>query len=128
MGAYSLLQRRVGQIKAEEMILSGRIYTAEEMHALGLVDEVVDEGQGEVAVREYIARNMKRHSTLHAIQDVRRRVGGMTLQELLDVTDRWVEEGLRLDDGNLKRMEKLRSAQLRRMASAASAVATPLET
>ena len=120
MGAYSLLQRRVGQIKAEEMILSGRIYTAEEMHALGLVDMVVDDGKGEDAVRDYIARNMKRHSTIQAIHDVRRRAGGITLQELLDVTDRWVEEGMHLDEGNLRRMERLRSAQMRRMGAPAA--------
>ena len=37
MGAYSLVARRVGAAFAEEMMLSGRIYTAEEMKDVGLV-------------------------------------------------------------------------------------------
>src|SRR6476469_1692885 len=36
MGAYSLVARRVGAAFAEEMMLSGRIYTAEEMKDVGL--------------------------------------------------------------------------------------------
>jgi enoyl-CoA hydratase/carnithine racemase len=37
MGAYSLVARRVGAAFAEEMMLGGRIYTAEEMKDVGLV-------------------------------------------------------------------------------------------
>jgi DSF synthase len=111
MGAYSLLSRRVGAVKAEEMIHSGRIYSADELLALGLVDQVAEDGQGEEAVRAYIARNRKRHETMLALNDVRRRVGGLTLAELIDVTDRWVDLAMTLDEGSLRRMERLRSAQ-----------------
>src|SRR5690348_4331991 len=34
MGAYSFLSRRIGRVQAEKMILSGRIYTAEELHGM----------------------------------------------------------------------------------------------
>jgi DSF synthase len=114
MGAYSLLSRRVGAVKAEEMITSGRIYSAEELHALGLVDVLAEDGEGPQAVRRWISQNQKRHSVLTALHDVRRRVGGLTLQELYDITDRWVDEAMRLDEGGLRRMERLRSAQGRR--------------
>jgi DSF synthase len=119
MGAYSLLSRRIGPVKAEEMIMSGRIYSADELHALGLIDEVVPDGTGEEAVRGYIARNTRRHSTIQAVHDVRRRVGGLTQQELIDVTDRWVDEAMRLDDSSLRRMERLRGAQGRRATAVA---------
>jgi DSF synthase len=114
MGAYSLLSRRIGGAKAMEMILSGRIYTAEEMHALGIVDVLAEDGEGAAAVGDYMRRNARKVSTLCALQDVRRRVDGLTLQELLDVTDRWVEQAMGLDDASLRRMEKLRAAQGRR--------------
>ena len=116
MGAYSLLSRRIGQIEAERMILSGKIYTAEEMFGMGLVDVLAEDGEGEKAVQDYIARNLKRHGTIQALHDVRRRVGGLDLQELLDVTERWVDEAMNMDDGSLKRMERIRSAQARRVA------------
>jgi DSF synthase len=117
MGAYSLLSRRIGQIEAERMILSGKIYTAEEMFDMGLVDILAEDGEGEKTVQDYIASNLKRHGTLKALHDVRRRVGGLDLQELLDVTERWVDEAMNMDESSLKRMERLRSAQARRVAS-----------
>ncbi len=116
MGAYSLLSRRIGQIEAERMILSGKIYTAEEMFDMGLVDVLAEDGEGEKAVQDYIARNLKRHSTIQALHDVRRRVGGLDLQELLDVTERWVDEAMNMDESSLKRMERLRAAQAKRVA------------
>jgi enoyl-CoA hydratase/carnithine racemase len=39
MGAYQLLTRRLTAAKAEELILSGRTYSAEELHQMGLVGE-----------------------------------------------------------------------------------------
>ncbi|MGL4437799.1 MAG: crotonase/enoyl-CoA hydratase family protein [Bosea sp. (in: a-proteobacteria)] len=124
MGAYSLLSRRVGQIKAEQMILSGKIYTAEEMFEIGLVDVLAEDGEGEKAVQDYIARNMKRQSTIQALHDVRRRIGGLDMQELLDVTERWVDEAMKMDDGSLRRMERLRVAQARRMDNATTAISS----
>ncbi len=116
MGAYSFLSRRVGAVKAEEMILGGRIYSAEQLHDMGLVDVLAEDGEGEQAVRTWMAQNRKRHSVLTAVHDVRRRVSGLTLKELMDVTDRWVDEAMRLDDGSLRRMERLKAAQSRRTA------------
>jgi DSF synthase len=115
MGAYSLLSRRIGAVKAEEMILSGRIYTAEELHAFGLIDVLCEDGEGETAVRQWIAQNRKRHSVLTAIHDVRRTVANLTINELYAVTERWVEQALSLDEQSLRRMERLKSAQNRRL-------------
>src|SRR5690606_14589060 len=36
MGAYSLLSRRVGPKRAEEMMLNGVMYSTEELHAMGI--------------------------------------------------------------------------------------------
>jgi DSF synthase len=46
MGAYSLVARRVGAAFAEEMMLGGRIYTAEVMKDVGLVHILAEPGQG----------------------------------------------------------------------------------
>ncbi len=56
MGAYSLVSRRVGAAFAEEMMLTGRIYSAEEMQDVGLVHLVVDPGQGIEAARDYMQK------------------------------------------------------------------------
>jgi DSF synthase len=111
MGAYTFLSRRVGMLKAEQIIMSGRVYTAEEMHALGVVDMLVDEGEGERAVREHIARNRSRHLAQSAIYKVRRRVNPVSLDELRDVTDIWVDTALHLSEQDLNKMCRIAAAQ-----------------
>ena len=111
MGAYTFLSRRMGMLKAEQIIMSGRIYTAEEMHALGVVDMLVEEGEGERAVREHIARNRSRHLAQSAIYKVRRRVNPVSFDELRDVTDLWVDTALRLSEHDLNKMCRIAAAQ-----------------
>jgi DSF synthase len=116
MGAYSLLCRRLDGVRAQQMILSGRLYETEELEELGLVDLVVDKGAGAAAVREYLERNRRRHGTLLALSRVRQRCQPITYEELIDVTDVWVETALGLDEADLRRMEHLVRAQERRHA------------
>ena len=58
MGAYSLLARRIGARAAEELILSGRVLSARQLHEMGVVDVVAPNGQGESTVRAWIASAM----------------------------------------------------------------------
>lgn len=111
MGAYSFLSRRIGPVRAEEMIMSGRIYTAAELHALGLVQVLAEDGAGEIAVRDYIARNRNRHNAQSAVYQARRLVNPVTLGELRDVTDLWVDAALRLSEQDLRKMGRLAAAQ-----------------
>src|SRR2546421_680003 len=59
MGAYSFLSRRIGMRAAEELILSGRILPAAKLREMGVVDVVCKDGEGQTAVREWIAHNSK---------------------------------------------------------------------
>ena len=73
MGAYSLLCRRLDGGKAKEMILSGKLYSAEELYDLGVIDALAEPGEGRAAARRYIEQNQRRYRTLLALGDVRRR-------------------------------------------------------
>jgi DSF synthase len=126
MGAYSLLCRRLDGVRAQNLILSGRLYEAEELEELGLVDLVVDRGDGPAAVREYLERNRRRHGTLLALSRIRQRCQPVTYEELIDVTDVWVETALGLDEADLRRMEHLVRAQLRRYARTQRSRSEPL--
>lgn len=125
MGAHSYLTRRIGAARAEEIIMSGKVHTAEELHAMGLVDVLAEDGDGERTVREWIQRNAARHNAHSAIFKARRRVSPVTLEELRDVTDIWVDAALRLTEQDLRRMSHLAAAQDRsqRRREAAPAVA-----
>jgi DSF synthase len=111
MGAYSFLARRIGVAKTEEMIHSGNIYSAEDLYKLGVVDVLADQDTGVEAVKRYIAKNRLRHSAHSAMYEVRRRVNPVTLEELHDVVDIWVEAALRLSEQDLRKMSRIASAQ-----------------
>jgi DSF synthase len=111
MGAYSFLSRRVGPMKAEELILSGKVYTAEEMHALGLVDVLAEDGRGREAVRRHIAANRGKRNAHSALFKVRRRVDPVSLSELHDVVEIWVDTALALSEQDLKKMLRIAAAQ-----------------
>jgi DSF synthase len=126
MGAYSLLCRRLDGCRAQQLILSGRLYEAEELERMGLVDLVVEPGQGEAAVREYLARNERRHAVLRALSEVRRRCQPVSYDELIEVTELWVTTALGLDEADLRRMERLAAAQQRRRERAQETAEPPL--
>lgn len=113
MGAYSFLSRKIGAAQTEKMMTSGRIYAAEEFFEMGIVDVLAPAGEGEAAVRGWIGDNSRRHAVLHAVHRVRQRVNPLTLAEMRDVTDIWVETAMALEESNLRRMERLLNAQQR---------------
>ncbi len=117
MGAYSFLSRRMDRARAEAMILSGRIYTAEELHEMGVVDVLAEDGQGPEAVQDYIARHNRKFNAHRATYQARRRVNPVTLDELRDVVDIWAEAALNLTEADLRKMDRLRAAQDRRLAA-----------
>jgi DSF synthase len=116
MGAYSFLSRRLDAMRAEQLIRSGRIHSGEELHAMGLVDVLAEDGHGHEAVRGYIERHGRKHTAHQAIYRARRRVNPITLDELRDVVDIWVDAAMTLEEPDLRKMERLRAAQDRRFA------------
>jgi DSF synthase len=111
MGAYSFLERRIGQRAAEEVISGGRIYSAEEMLKLGVIDEVADTGAGEPAVEALVKRRQRSRNGLAALAATRRRVHRIEFSELLDVVQIWCDAALRLNPRDLKLMQRLVSRQ-----------------
>ncbi|MGF1641154.1 MAG: crotonase/enoyl-CoA hydratase family protein [Rhodospirillales bacterium] len=116
MGAYSFLSRRLDAARAERMILSGRIYSAEELYELGLVERIAEDGQGRDAVYDFIRERQRSRSAWQAVVGARRIVNPITRQELIDVTNLWVETAMTLSSADLRRMKHLATAQDRRLA------------
>jgi DSF synthase len=115
MGACSLLARRIGMRAAEELILSGKIMTAAELHKMGVVDVLATDGQGETAVRNWIAKNEKRRNGLQAVLRARQFIHPVTRQELDGIVGLWVDAALRLGERDVKMMQRLVRAQIRRV-------------
>ena len=114
MGAYSLISRRIGPAQAERMIFSGKVYSAEELYELGLVDMIVEDGTGQTAVMDYVSRNVRRHNANIAVYRARQRINPLSYEELYEITVDWVDAALTLTDSDLRRMERLAGAQDKR--------------
>jgi len=122
MGAYNLLCRRVTPHQAEQMILSGRLYSAQELKDLGIVDVVAEDGAGPDEVARFIHRHRRQRNGYLALQRVRQRAHRISYQELIDITDIWVDAALALTPRDMKVIERLVRAQNRVTAPAADAV------
>ena len=113
MGAHSLLSRKIGLAKAEEMMLFGRLYSAEEMYDMGLVHVLAEPGCGEEAVRAYINKNRRRQAGHRGIYHASSLADAITLEELNAIVEVWADTALCLNDTDLKLMRRLSEAQVR---------------
>lgn len=127
MGAYSLLARRVGPRRAEEIILSGNLYPAAKLHEMGLVDVVVPEGRGEMAVYDYVNKVHKRRNGVAATYQARQAVFPIAREELMKITTIWVDAALRLDEKDLRMMARIVHSQSRLKQGTAAATPAAVE-
>ncbi|MBK1725109.1 crotonase/enoyl-CoA hydratase family protein [Thiocystis violacea] len=111
MGAFSLLSRKLDAKRAERMILSGTLYTAEELHAMGLVDILAEDGEGELAVYEHIKRENRARNGFQALRRARDACNPVTYEELMRILEIWVETALKLEKRDLRMMDRLVSRQ-----------------
>jgi DSF synthase len=114
MGAYSFLTRRLGPSDAHRMVTSGTVYTAEQLHEMGIVDVLVEDGEGLYGLRDYVNRNRRKYNAHRAGLLARKRVHPVTEAELRDIVDIWVDAVFNLTEADLRRMTRLIDAQERR--------------
>src|SRR5690606_36630940 len=119
MGAYSFLCKRVPARQAEKIILEGNMFSSEEMHAMGIVDVLAPKGEGEAAVRDLIRRQQRAPQAHLALNQVRQIAQPVGYDELMGITEVWVDAALALGDRSLRTMERIVNAQKRRAAAAA---------
>lgn len=105
MGAWSLLARSLDKERAVEIIAGGRFCSAVELHALGLVDLLAEDGQGEAVVNALLADRER----LRAIRPKPWREIGHA--ELSLVAAYWVDCALALGPRALRNMARLQRAQ-----------------
>jgi DSF synthase len=118
MGAWDFTIRKAGYAVASEMILSGRLYNAEELHYRRVIDAVVDDGEGEGAIERVLHEIEPRHrGTLAALRG-QRMAQPVRYETLTAIVDMWSESALGLTDRDLRLMERLARAQARKAGGA----------
>lgn len=114
MGAYSFLCERIAPHAAEKLMLEGRIYDSEQLHQMGIVDIVVPKGDGVRAVEKVIRDNCRIPHARAAMHQVRGLKPRTTREDMMRITEIWVDTALRLGDKSLRTMDRLVRAQTRR--------------
>lgn len=127
-GGFHLAARRIGPRAAEQLVRQGGLLSAEDLYAMGLVDVLVEKGEGRGAVRELLDTNRRSWNTYHALQLVKRQYQPITRELLLANAAIWVDAAMRLTERNLRMMERLVHAQEKRtFAPAPAPVTQPME-
>ena len=111
MGALSFLARKIGPKKAEEIIMSSRVFSAKEMYDLDVVDELVEDGLGLESVRRLVASRRRRQNAYRAMHRAKQCFHPVDLRELTAIVDVWVDAALLLDSRDLRMMARLVRAQ-----------------
>lgn len=111
MGAYSVLKRLVGIKKTEDLLTSGKVYTAQEMFDLGIIDAIVANGEGVEAVNTLIKKRSASANGLTPILSIRRMIDPISYGELHRIVTLWVETALSLSERDLRKMARLVARQ-----------------
>jgi DSF synthase len=123
MGAYSFLCKRIPPHQAEKMMLSGDVYASEDLYRMGLVDVLAPRGQGLQAVDDVIRANRRIPHARAAMHRVRAMSQPVTLEEMMAITEVWVDTAMQLGEKPLRTMERLVRAQYKRHGEASAASA-----
>jgi len=113
MGAYSFLTKKVGYQRAQEIINSNKTYAAQELNDIHIVDKVCEDGHGLSTMSMMIKNNELDAIVKDPFHNICNKV---TLEELTEVVDVWLDKAFTLSEDNLNRMTKLSNFQKRKIA------------
>lgn len=114
MGAMTLLSRRLGAARAEDLIASGKVHTGRHMYEAGVVDIVAPAGHAHETAADWMRDGggplFERRL---AMASARRRFFPISASELEAITDLWVDCSCNVTPHDIRHMERLASAQKR---------------
>lgn len=114
MGAVTLLTRRIGPAMTERIISSGETFSGSRMFELGVVDRIAPPGGARDAAREWMReQGDAKWRRRRALAEARRRSHPITHAELLRITELWAQTSARIEERDLRHMERLVRAQQR---------------
>lgn len=119
MGAYSFLCQRIAPHAAEKLMLEGNVFDSGELYRMGLVDVLVPKGQGAKAVEDVIRSNRRIPHARAAMHQVRQ-AQSASLEDMMRITEIWVDTALQLGEKSLRTMDRLVRAQVRRAGAEAA--------
>ena len=88
---------------------------------MGVVDVLAEPGEGEGAVYDYVRREEKSRNGILALRTAREISQPVSYDELVRITEVWVDAALRLEPKDLRMMERLVNRQTGKAETAVAA-------
>ena len=111
MGALSLLGRKIGLRKAEDIIMSGQVFSAAQMYDMGVVDELAEDGAGLDVTRVLIRSRQRKRNSYRAMSMAKREFQPVSHSEMHAIVNVWVDAAMKLETRDLRMMARLVRAQ-----------------
>lgn len=106
-GSMGLISARCNPFVAERLMTNKKIYSARELLAMGLIDEVCPEGEGERAVERLIAKRARNRPAQLMVQQHRHRASMIDAMAASQIVEDWVHTAMNLDLADLRQLEML---------------------
>lgn len=114
MGAVTLLTRRIGPALTERMISSGETFSGRAMFDASVIDRLAPPGGARAAAVDWMREDGDaKWRRRRALAEARRRSYPITHDELRRITELWAETSTRIEERDLRHMERLVRAQQR---------------
>jgi DSF synthase len=97
MGALPILAKRLSRSDYEEVCHSGKTFSAEAMKAKGIVDFVVESGDGERAVVDFVKKRHGAFRSHQAMAAIRKEFSQLSLSDFHAGLECWVDVVMSLD-------------------------------
>ena len=111
MGGYQFIARSCGTIVADKMLSTGDIYSAEELHEMGVIQFLCEDGHGIECVEHIMKQHQKKAKVHHALQNVKNRIHPIDYEELEKVVELWADTALGLEEKDLKLIDRIVKTQ-----------------
>lgn len=110
MGAFSILTRKIGFFKAQEMINSSQKWGTSEMFNLNLINHIA---KTQNAIKE--ALELKTKNIFTRKNQFETICSSLKVDELIEIVDIWIHQVMSLDTDKIEFMKKLIDAQKKRV-------------
>ena len=111
MGAITLLGRKIGFAKAEQLVRTGKTLDAEDLYEMGVVQILSEPGEGRRDIQKFIKRNINRHQAAVSLHLALKRADRVSFDELEDIVTLWTDAAMQITPKELKTMQRLVAAQ-----------------
>ena len=111
MGGFAMLARYIGITGADRVFSTGKLYSARELHDLGVVYKLVENGQCNKEIEVFVKSLLNKQTSINILQKLKRKAFPITYSDLQYNVELWVGRALQLNERDTRKMQRLARRQ-----------------